>query len=155
MMEIKKIRELIRLIRDTDVEEIEVWDAQDRVRIRRGTSGNGLDPQEARSTAPAAASAPAAPTPVADDARRAAPAKRLHTVSSPLVGTFYRAPSPEAEPFVDVGSRVRKGQTLCIVEAMKLMNQIESEVDGTIVEILVENGAAVEYGQPLFSIEPA
>jgi acetyl-CoA carboxylase biotin carboxyl carrier protein len=79
---------------------------------------------------------------------------RLITITSPIVGTFYRAPSPEAAPFVEIGSRVKKGQVLCIVEAMKLMNEIESEIDGTIIKALVENGQPVEYGEPLFLIEP-
>jgi acetyl-CoA carboxylase biotin carboxyl carrier protein len=149
MMEIDKIRELLRLIHDTDVEEIEVWDKDDRVRIRRGAIPNGHDRSPA---VPAAAPAPAAPVAVG---LAPAPARRAQTVSSPLVGTFYRASSPDASPFVEVGARVRKGQTLCIIEAMKLMNEIESEVEGVLIEILVENGKAVEYGQPLFVIELA
>jgi acetyl-CoA carboxylase biotin carboxyl carrier protein len=79
---------------------------------------------------------------------------RLITITSPIVGTFYRASSPEAAPFVEVGSRVKKGQVLCIVEAMKLMNEIECEIDGTVIKVLVENGQPVEYGEPLFLIEP-
>jgi acetyl-CoA carboxylase biotin carboxyl carrier protein len=150
MMELKKIREIIRLIQNTDVEEIEVWDSEDRVRIRR-SRGNGHDPDpRASAVAPAPAAAPApTPAPAAD------PQKRQHMVVSPFVGTFYRAASPGADSFVEVGARVRKGQTLCIVEAMKLMNEIEAEVDGVVAEILAENGQAVEYGQPLFRIELA
>jgi acetyl-CoA carboxylase biotin carboxyl carrier protein len=150
MMELKKIREIIRLIQNTDVEEIEVWDSEDRVRIRR-SRGNGHDPDpRADAVAPAPAAAPApTPAPAAD------PQKRQHMVVSPFVGTFYRAASPGADSFVEVGARVRKGQTLCIVEAMKLMNEIEAEVDGVVAEILAENGQAVEYGQPLFRIELA
>jgi acetyl-CoA carboxylase biotin carboxyl carrier protein len=161
MMDLKKIREIIRLIRDTDVAEIEVWDKDDRVRIRRDSApGNGHAEPTAGTRVVVAPSVvpPHAPvTAVTPPAPAAAPAaaKKLHTVGSPFVGTFYRAPSPDRDPFVDVGTKVRKGQTLCIVEAMKLMNEIECEVAGTIVEILVENGRVVEYGQPLFSIEPA
>ena len=149
MIEIKKIREIIRLIQDTDVEEIEVWDSEDRVRIRRGGHGNGHDVEARPARAPAkaapeaAAAATVAPVPAAPNAR---------TVVSPFVGTFYRSASPSGEPFVEVGSRVRKGQTLCIVEAMKLMNEIECDHDGVVAEILVENATAVEYGQPLFVI---
>jgi acetyl-CoA carboxylase biotin carboxyl carrier protein len=148
MMETKKIREILRLLRDTDVEEIEVWDAEDRVRIRRGARGNGHDRE-----VPPAAVMPASPA-AASPALASGTDRRAHPVVSPFVGTFYRAPSPGADPFVEVGSRVRKGQTLCIIEAMKLMNEIEAEVEGTVVEILVENGVAVEYGQPLFTIDP-
>jgi len=92
-----------------------------------------------------AASGPVALAPVVDD--------KSHVVTSPFVGTFYRSPSPETSPFVDVGTRIKKGQVLCIVEAMKLMNEIESEIEGSIVQILVENGQAVEYGEPLFKIK--
>jgi acetyl-CoA carboxylase biotin carboxyl carrier protein len=152
MMELKKIREIIRLIQNTDVEEIEVWDSEDRVRIRR-SRGNGHDP-DARANAVAPAPAPAA-APAPAPAAAPGPQKRQHTVVSPFVGTFYRAASPGADSFVEVGARVRKGQTLCIVEAMKLMNEIEAEVDGVVAEILAQNGQAVEYGQPLFRIELA
>ncbi|MBM4128786.1 MAG: acetyl-CoA carboxylase biotin carboxyl carrier protein, partial [Nitrospira sp.] len=86
--------------------------------------------------------------------REAEEETRLITVTSPIVGTFYRAPSPESDPFVEAGSRVKKGQVLCIIEAMKLMNEIESEVDGIVIKVLVENGQPVEYGEPLFLIEP-
>ncbi|TNE88970.1 MAG: acetyl-CoA carboxylase biotin carboxyl carrier protein, partial [Deltaproteobacteria bacterium] len=98
--------------------------------------------------APAAAPAPAANAPAADD-------PNLKTIESPMVGTFYRAPNPDADVFVKVGDSVSPGKVLCIVEAMKLMNEIESEVSGTIVEILVENGQPVQFGQPLFKIRPA
>jgi acetyl-CoA carboxylase biotin carboxyl carrier protein len=96
----------------------------------------------------------AAPAPVAAAAPAKAEAKPGVMVSSPFVGTFYRAPSPDAPPFVDVGAKVKKGQTLCIVEAMKLMNEIESEVDGIVAEILVQNATPVEFGEPLFRIVP-
>jgi acetyl-CoA carboxylase biotin carboxyl carrier protein len=151
MMEIKKIREILRLIHETDVEEIEVWDKEDRVRIRRTVTGNGHD-LEIAPRLPERSAPPAPPAPPAEPAKAAT--RRAHTVTSPLVGTFYRAPSPGADPFVEVGGRVRKGQTLCIIEAMKLMNEIEAEVDGVVAEVLVENGQPVEYGQALFLIEP-
>ncbi|RMH22573.1 MAG: acetyl-CoA carboxylase biotin carboxyl carrier protein, partial [Acidobacteria bacterium] len=106
-----------------------------------------------------AAVAAAAAAPPAAAAESAPPPEELppglHRLTSPIVGTFYRAPSPDADPFVDVGDRVRKGQVLCIVEAMKLMNEIESDVDGEIVEILPENGQPIEYGEPLFLIKTA
>ena len=152
MMDLKKIRDIMRLIRDSDVAEIEVWDKDDRVRIRRGIA-------EALAAPPVAviAATPVAPTAAVPAAPKVAPAtaRKVHTVASPFVGTFYRAASPEREAFVEVGSKVRKGQPLCIVEAMKLMNEIEAEVAGTVVEILAENGHPVQYGQPLFIVEPA
>ena len=152
MMDLKKIRDIMRLIRDSDVAEIEVWDKDDRVRIRRGIA-------EAVATPPVAviAATPVAPTAAVPAAPKVAPAtaRKVHTVASPFVGTFYRAASPDREAFVEVGSKVRKGQPLCIVEAMKLMNEIEAEVAGTVVEILAENGHPVQYGQPLFIVEPA
>jgi acetyl-CoA carboxylase biotin carboxyl carrier protein len=152
MMEIKKIREIIRLIQDTDVAEIEVWDGEDRVRIKR-EAANGRDPGAPVRAAPAPPPAPAtAASPPVATAPAAAPGR---AVVSPFVGTFYRSPSPGADPFVEIGTRVRKGQTLCIVEAMKLMNEIESEFDGVVADILVESGQPVEYGQQLFVITPS
>jgi len=150
MIELKKIREIIKLIQDTDVAEIEVWDKDDKVRIRRGSMASEGAAHSAEAVrvvaAPAApGAAPASPAPSS--------AKKLHAVPSPFVGTFYRSPSPDRDPFVEVGSKVKKGQSLCIVEAMKLMNEIECEVSGTVVEILVESGHPVEYGQALFQIE--
>jgi acetyl-CoA carboxylase biotin carboxyl carrier protein len=103
--------------------------------------------------APVLHAAPAAPAPAAPRAEK--PEKPGALVTSPFVGTFYRAPSPESPPYVEVGAKVKKGQVLCIVEAMKLMNEIEAEVEGTVAEILVANATPVEFGQPLFRIEPA
>lgn len=154
MMDLKKIREIIRLIRDTDVAEIEVWDKDDRVRIRRGGSAEVVAVPVPQANAAPPPPAPTAAPVVASPKVAVAPARHLHTVASPFVGTFYRAASPDREPFVEVGAQVRKGQSLCIVEAMKLMNEIEAEVGGVVVEILAENGHPVQYGQPLFIIEP-
>lgn len=140
-MEIDDLREIIELLKDTDVTELELEREGSRLRLKRGKPG-----------------------PLAGALRAQAPevqmaeeeeAQRLITVTAPLVGTFYRSPSPEASQFVEVGDTVKKGQVLCIIEAMKLMNEIESEVEGSIVRILVENAQPVEYGEPLFLIEPA
>ena len=141
----RELRELIRLVEESDIDELEIRRWGRTIRIVK----NGVTPS---ATAPAAAPAPAAPPP-------AAPADAVessldhHAVKSPMVGTFYRSPSPEAPPFVEVGDRVRPGQTLCILEAMKLMNELQAEVAGVVRKILVDNGAPVEYGQPLFELE--
>jgi acetyl-CoA carboxylase biotin carboxyl carrier protein len=147
-VDISEIRKLIRLIQDTDVTEIEVSDGSHTVRLSRQSASAPVQlVQQAPSAVPAAAPATAAPA--------AAPAhNEAHLLKSPMVGTFYRAASPEAEPFASEGKKVKKGETLCIIEAMKLMNEIEAEYDGVVEEILVENATPVEYGQPLFVIRP-
>jgi acetyl-CoA carboxylase biotin carboxyl carrier protein len=145
-MDIEGIRELIKLLQESDVTEIEVENEGSRIKVKRGKQGASLEVSRSR------AAKEAGPEAAAGEEEEA---QRLITVTAPLVGTFYRAPSPEAPPFVEVGDRVRKGQVLCIIEAMKLMNEIESEVDGVLVRALVDNAQAVEYGEPLFLIEPA
>jgi acetyl-CoA carboxylase biotin carboxyl carrier protein len=148
-MDLALIRQLARLLNEEQLSELELERGGDRVRLRRGQDAvlvTAPPPPVAAAAAPlppAAAPAPAAP---AADAN-------VIAVTSPFVGTFYRAPSPDAPPYVDAGARIHKGQVLCIVEAMKLMNEIESEVEGTILEILVANGQPVEYGEPLFRIK--
>ncbi|GAB4390445.1 MAG: acetyl-CoA carboxylase biotin carboxyl carrier protein [Thermodesulfovibrionales bacterium] len=144
-MELDDIKELIKLLQDTDVTEIELENEGSRIKVKRGKQVT----VEATAARPQAA-APGGP----EAAPEGEETQRLVTVTAPLVGTFYRASSPEAPPFVEVGDRVKKGQVLCIIEAMKLMNEIESEVDGVLVRALVENAQAVEYGEPLFLIEP-
>jgi acetyl-CoA carboxylase biotin carboxyl carrier protein len=149
-MNLKELRDLIALIQGTDISEIELERGGTKVRIRRGAPLPEW--REEPAVPPRMMAAPAqeprpvgAPIPATD---------RLVTVNSPIVGTFYRSPSPEAQPFVEVGDQVKKGQALCLIEAMKLMNEIESEADGTVVKILAENAQPVEYGEPLFLIEP-
>jgi acetyl-CoA carboxylase biotin carboxyl carrier protein len=146
-VEIDRLRELAELATEFDLAEIET-DACGGVRVVRRASG-----------APAPAAAPLPPPPVVHVAapveKAPTPAEPGTLLTSPFVGTFYRAPAPETPPFVDLGQAVRKGQVVCIVEAMKLMNEIESESDGKILEILVKNAEHVEYGQPLFRIEKA
>ncbi len=153
-MDLRKLKTLIDLVAESGIAEIEVTEGDDKVRIVKHPN---LPPAAAApvvtiaappALAPAAASATAQPA-----AASAAPeAAAGQSVKSPMVGTFYRSPSPDAKPFVEVGQSVKPGDTLCIIEAMKLLNEIEAEIGGTIREILVENGQAVEYGQALFVI---
>ncbi|MBO5658045.1 MAG: acetyl-CoA carboxylase biotin carboxyl carrier protein [Duodenibacillus sp.] len=151
-MDLRKIKTLIDLVSDSGVAELEITEGDDHVRIVNRNTTVAVAPAVA---APVVA-APVAPAPVAPapaPAPAAAPAEAAKpTINSPMVGTFYRAPSPGAKPFVDVGQKVKAGDTVCIIEAMKLLNEIEAETDGVITEILVENGCPVEFGQPLFVI---
>ncbi|RPF49256.1 oxaloacetate decarboxylase alpha subunit [Thermodesulfitimonas autotrophica] len=141
-MKLEEIRELLKLLKESDVTEFSLESAGMKLTIRKGSHPSSAGEAPAR---------PEAPPPVAA-APPAAPQEELYTVKAPMVGTFYRAPAPDAPPYVQVGDRVEKGQVLCIIEAMKLMNEIEAEVAGEIVDILVENAQPVEYGQPLFLI---
>lgn len=158
----KELKELIEFLIDKDISEFELERGDVKVRIKRG-----IDAQPVSVIAPVAAvpaiapmappapvpqSAPAAP--VETTASASAPEEELHLVKSPIVGTFYEAPAPGAPPFVKPGDNVQAGQVLCIIEAMKLMNEIESDMTGEIVKLLAANGKPVEYGQPLFSIRP-
>ncbi len=151
-MDIRKIKKLIDLIEESDIAEIEISEGEESVRISRYSS---VAPAQYAVAAPVAvAAAPAASAPVA--AAPAAPVEEKisgHVIKSPMVGTFYRSASPGSTPFVEVGQSVAAGQTLCIIEAMKILNQIESDKAGKIKQILVENAHPVEYGQPLFVIE--
>jgi acetyl-CoA carboxylase biotin carboxyl carrier protein len=160
---LEEVKALVEVLEGTDVTSL-VWDRSGhKVSIRRGAVASSpaqLGPQIVQHAMPAPvtplAMAPVpAPAPVAPAAPAKAAEKPGHVVTAPLVGTFYRSPSPDAPPFVDVGSIVKKGQALCIVEAMKLMNEIEADVAGRVTEILVANATPVEFGQPLFRIEPA
>ncbi len=149
-MDIRKIKKLIELLEESDIAELEIHEGEESVRISR--HGTAPVVTQAMPTVAAPAPAPAAaPTPAATTSEE--PASSGHTVDSPMVGTFYRAPSPGAEPFVKEGQRVEVGDTLCIIEAMKLLNQIESDKAGIVTAILVENGEPVEFGEPLFVIE--
>ena len=151
-MDLRKLKKLIDLVEESGIAEIEVTEGEEKVRITRSLAA----PQPVYAAAPAvaAAPAPAAPAPVAAVGAPAAPARDLSKAqTSPMVGTFYRAPGPNAPVFVEVGQSVNVGDTLCIIEAMKLMNEIEAERSGVVKEILVENGQPVEFGEPLFIIE--
>jgi acetyl-CoA carboxylase biotin carboxyl carrier protein len=150
-MDLRKLKKLIDLVQESGIGELEITEGEERVRISR----NGANaPVVMSASAPMAmAAAPSATGPAAGAPATEAAAPAGHTLKSPMVGTFYRSASPGAPSFVEVGQVVTKGQTLCIIEAMKLLNEIESDAAGTVKAILVENGQPVEYGQPLFLIE--
>jgi acetyl-CoA carboxylase biotin carboxyl carrier protein len=159
-MDIRKVKKLIELLDETGVAEIEIKEGEESVRISRHPTGGAfaMMPQHMMygpPPAPAAAPAAAAVTPAAAAAAVAAAAAATadQTVTAPMVGTFYSAPAPGAKPFVDIGSDVKSGDVLCIIEAMKMMNQIESDKAGRVVSVLAKNGDPVEFGQPLFVIE--
>ncbi|MEJ8854613.1 acetyl-CoA carboxylase biotin carboxyl carrier protein [Variovorax robiniae] len=153
-MDLRKLKTLIDLVSESNISELEITEAEGKVRIVK--AGASAPVQYVQSVA-APQAAPASPPAQAVEAPAAAPAPVAapagHTVKSPMVGTFYRASSPGAAAFVEVGSQVKEGDTICIIEAMKILNEIEADKSGTITQILGENGQAVEYGQPLFIIE--
>ncbi len=151
-MDLRKLKTLIDLVSESNVSELEITEAEGKVRI---VKGGGAMPMvaygPAQVAAPVVQSAPAAAPVAAVPAAPAVPAG--HVVKSPMVGTFYRSPSPGAKPFVEIGSQIKEGETICIIEAMKILNEIEADKSGTVVQMLSDNGEAVEYGQPLFVIE--
>ena len=150
-MDLRKLKTLIDLVSESNVSELEITEAEGKVRIVK--SGGAVVQQYVAAPVAAPAAAPAA-APVAElPAPAAAAAPTGHIVKSPMVGTFYRSSSPGAKPFVEVGSQVKECETICIIEAMKILNEIEADKSGTVTRILGENGQAVEYGQPLFVIE--
>ncbi|MEA3393169.1 MAG: acetyl-CoA carboxylase biotin carboxyl carrier protein [Pseudomonadota bacterium] len=153
-MDLRKLKTLIDLVSDSNVSELEITEAEGKVRIVKGGGAmvQGYQMPAVPMAAPVAA-APVAAAPVAPAPVAAPPAVTGHTVKSPMVGTFYRSASPGAKAFVELGSVVKEGDTLCIIEAMKILNEIEADKAGTVTQILGENGQAVEYGQPLFVIE--
>ncbi|MCX7215469.1 MAG: acetyl-CoA carboxylase biotin carboxyl carrier protein [Burkholderiales bacterium] len=155
-MDLRKLKTLIDLVAESDISELEVTEGESKVRIVKTTAHSAQNQvvmmPSAAVAAPAAATAVAA-APLAAPAAAPEAAPTGHIVKSPMVGTFYRASAPGAPAFVDIGSVVKEGDTLCIIEAMKLLNEIDADASGTIRQILVENGQAVEYGQPLFIIE--
>lgn len=148
-VDLRKLKKLIELVQESGIAELEITEGEERVRINR----TGAAPVTA--SPPAAAAAPAPPAPAAAEAapdQGKAPEPEGHVVKSPMVGTFYRSPSPGAKAFVELGQSIAEGETLCIIEAMKLLNEIESDKAGIVKAILVENGQPVEFGQPLFVI---
>lgn len=154
-MDLRKLKKLIDLVQESGIGELEITEGEEKVRISRLGAGAPVvmaSPALTPVAVPGATAAP--PAPSGADAPPPAPAAPTgHAVKSPMVGTFYRSPSPGAPSFAEVGQSVTKGQTLCIIEAMKLLNEIESDATGVVKAILVENGQPVEYGQPLFLIE--
>jgi acetyl-CoA carboxylase biotin carboxyl carrier protein len=148
-MDLRKLKKLIDLVQESGIAELEITEGEEKVKIVKG--GRVVSETVA---APGPAPAPAAtPTPAAPAAPEAAPQVEGHVLKSPMVGTFYRAPSPGAKPFVEVGDSVKAGQTVCIIEAMKLLNEIEADKDGVVKAVLAENGQPVEYGEPLLVID--
>jgi len=153
-MDLRKLKTLIDLVSESNVSELEITEAEGKVRIVKGGPAMVHAIQQPMPMQMQAAAAPAAAlAPAAAPAAAAPEAPKGHTVKSPMVGTFYRASAPGAKSFVEVGSQVKEGETICIIEAMKILNEIEADKGGTITQILCENGQAVEYGQPLFIIE--
>lgn len=154
-MDLRKLKTLIDLVSESNVSELEITEAEGKVRIVKGPVGAPVVMAAPVSVAPPVASAPATAAPAAPALSAAAEAavETGHTVKSPMVGTYYSASGPEAKPFVQVGSVVQAGDTICIIEAMKILNEIEADHSGTVSKILVSNGQAVEYGQPMFIID--
>jgi len=147
-MDLRKLKKLIDLVQESGIAELEITEGEEKVKIVKGG---------AVSMSEAAAPGPAAPEPAAQGSAPLAPSapevgQEGHVVKAPMVGTFYRSPSPDAKAFVEVGQTVKEGQTICIIEAMKLMNEIEADASGIVKAVLIENGQPVEYGQPLFII---
>ena len=154
-MDFDELKRVLEMVREHDLAELELERPDLKIRVRKNASGQwqatapaAIVLPQAPVVAPAAAAAPAAPAAPAEDVDWA-------VLKSPIVGTFFRSPEPGAALFTDVGSRVKKGQVLCIIEAMKLMNEITSEVDGEVVKVYVENGQAVQYGERLFAVRPS
>ena len=155
-MDLRKLKTLIDLVSESNISELEITEADGKVRIVKSEpAGVALVPAASSAHMPAAAPVAAAQVaaPAAAITPAAAPVETGHIVKSPMVGTFYRSSSPGGKPFVEVGSAVKEGEPVCIIEAMKIMNEIESDKTGTITKILCENGQAVEFGQPLFVVE--
>lgn len=156
IMDLRKLKTLIDLVSESNVSELEITEAEGKVRIVKASAQAYAVPAP---VAPAVAVLPAEPAPAAAVAAAPAPAAPVveapkgHILKSPMVGTFYRASSPGAKPFVEIGQGIKEGDAICIVEAMKILNEIEADKSGIVTQVLVENGAAVEYGQPLFVIE--
>lgn len=148
-MDLRKLKTLIDLVSESNISELEITEADGKVRIVKADPAAPVHAHYAPVPA-----APLAPAPVAVAAEpAAAPVESGHTVKSPMVGTFYRSANPGAKPFVEVGDAIKEGEPICIIEAMKIMNEIEADKSGTVKRILCENGQAVEFGQPLFIIE--
>jgi acetyl-CoA carboxylase biotin carboxyl carrier protein len=151
-MDLRKLKKLIDLVQESGISELEITEGEEKVKIVKG--GRAVPETVAMLSGPTAAPPPAAlATPAAPTPAEVPPKVEGHVLKSPMVGTFYRAPSPGAKPFVEVGDTVKAGQTVCIIEAMKLLNEIEADKDGVVKAVLAENGQPVEYGEPLLAIE--
>ena len=160
-MHLEEVRRLIRLVEESDIDEVEIWKWWGRIKVRKTpngvhVAGGGFSVPQVAAPAPSAAPA-VEPLPRAveapDEESRSEDEAGLVAIPSPMVGTFYTAPAPDAEPYVQVGDLIEPGQTVCIVEAMKLMNEIQSEVKGKVVRVMADNAKPVEFGQPLFLVK--
>jgi len=155
-MDLRKLKTLIDLVSESNISELEITEAEGKVRIVKSEAGQGMPYVQQMQPAPQAMAYAPAQAPIAAPAPAAAPAAPVetgHVVKSPMVGTFYRSSNPGSKPFVEIGSQVKEGDAVCIIEAMKIMNEIDADRAGTITQILCENGQAIEFGQPLFIIE--
>jgi acetyl-CoA carboxylase biotin carboxyl carrier protein len=155
-MDIRKVKKLIELLEESGIAEIEIKEGEEAVRISRMPTGITMSPQYPTFAMPAQVAhggAPALPAPAAEAAAPPKPKSNEHVVTAPMVGTYYSAPSPGAKAFVEIGDEVKVGHVLCIIEAMKMMNQIEADKAGRVASIMAKNGDPVEFGQPLFVIE--
>ena len=154
-MDLKLLQRLIRIMKRGELTELEIEEKESglRLRLRRGGEAPATQVHLLQGAAASGQAVPSAPAPASGPVTTPAEAPAGHTIASPMVGTFYRASSPEAEPFVQVGTRIKPEAPLCIIEAMKVMNEIKSEVAGVVLEILVENGEPVEFGQPLYLVK--
>ena len=153
-MDLRKLKTLIDLVSESNISELEITEADGKVRIVKSDPvGAVMAPAAQMMQMPAPVAAPIAPAASPVAAAPVVPAETGHVVKSPMVGTFYRSSSPGGKAFVEVGSAVKQGEPICIIEAMKIMNEIESDTTGTVTKILCENGQAVEFGQPLFIVE--
>ncbi|MEP7102983.1 MAG: acetyl-CoA carboxylase biotin carboxyl carrier protein [Burkholderiales bacterium] len=150
-MDLRKLKTLIDLVSESNITELEITEADGKVRIVKADPAGAAPVHYA--PAPAMMAAPLAPAPAAVAEAPAAPVETGHPVKSPMVGTFYRSANPGSKPFAEVGDTIKEGDPICIIEAMKIMNEIEADKSGTVTRILCENGQAVEFGQPLFIIE--
>ena len=151
-MDLRKLKKLIDLVQESGIAELEITEGEEKVRIVKGGAVvvTGPSPLGTVGSVPGAPAAAHAAAPAPAPGVEPEPGQEGHVVKAPMVGTFYRSPSPDAKPFIEVGQAVKEGDTICIIEAMKLMNEIEADASGTVKAILVENGQPVEYGQPLF-----
>lgn len=154
-MDLRKLKTLIDLVSESDISELEITEADGKVRIVKGGGADAAHASHPAAVHYAAMAAPpvTAPAPLAPEPAPPAPEPEGKVIKAPMVGTFYRASSPGAKPMVEVGSEIKEGDPVCIIEAMKIMNEIDAEVTGRVTKILVENGQAVEFGQPLFIVE--
>jgi acetyl-CoA carboxylase biotin carboxyl carrier protein len=151
-MDLRKLKKLIDLVQESGIAELEITEGEEKVKIVKGGAVvvTGASQAAAVVSPPVAAAAPPGAAPAAAAPGEPEPGQEGHVVKAPMVGTFYRSPSPDAKPFIEAGQAVKEGDTICIIEAMKLMNEIEADASGVVKAILVENGQPVEYGQPLF-----